>query len=53
MDMTRRTMVLAGAAAMGGLLSTRAETQDGASVVPDTIAARTSIRKRIHRDGRV
>ena len=45
MDMTRRTMVLAGAVAVGGLLPANAETKDGAAAVLDTIAARTSIRK--------
>ena len=51
MDMARRTMVPAGAAAVGGPLPTKAETKDGASVVLDTVAARTSIAARIHRDG--
>ena len=45
MDMTRRTMVLAGAAAMGGLLPAKAETTGDAAAVLGTIAARTSIRK--------
>lgn len=45
MDMTRRSMVLAGAAAMGGLLPVRAAGESKEAGLFETIASRTSIRK--------
>lgn len=45
MDMTRRSMMVAGAAALGGMLPVRAADADGKPDVFETIASRTSIRR--------